>query len=101
MEGRLRNPWTELPLIVSIGELEERQGSAITETEEAVTVRTHLSEQLVGFAPGRHERQSYHVFVEFTGLLHVVGCISRVMQAARQIRGSWHPADSPISRETS
>src|SRR5262249_49716394 len=68
MKGRLWNGRTELLLIRSIGELEERESSAITETEEAVT--------------GRHEWQSNDLLVELAGLLHVPGRVGCVMKTA-------------------
>src|SRR5262249_41712479 len=100
MKGRLWNGRTELLLIRSIGELEERESSAITETEEAVTVGTHLSEEFVGFAPGRHEWQSNDLLVELAGLLHVLGRVGCVMKTAGQVRCFRHPANSPISGRT-
>jgi hypothetical protein len=58
MKGRLDNRWAKRPLVVLVGELEERQCAAIRKTKEAVTIRAHLSEQLVGFAPGSQQEEA-------------------------------------------
>src|SRR5262245_19604680 len=56
MKGCLRDGWAKRPLVVLVGELEERQRAAIRQAKEAVTIRAHLPKELVGFAPGRHQR---------------------------------------------
>ena len=85
MKGRLRDRRAKRPLVVLIGELEERQRAAIRQAKEAVTIRAHLPEQLVGFAPGRHQRQPNHLLVERAGLLHVLGGIGGMMQTAGEL----------------
>src|SRR5262245_40616123 len=49
MKGRLCDRRAKRPLVILIGELEERQRAAIRKAKEAVTLRAHLPEQLVRF----------------------------------------------------
>jgi hypothetical protein len=65
----------ELP----VGELEERQGSAITEPVEGVTELLLLAtHQVLHFRPGRDQRQAHDVLVEGAGGL-LIGRDERVM----------------------
>src|SRR5215471_15661143 len=97
MKGCLRDGWAKRPLVVLIGELEERQRGAVGEAEEAVTIRTHLPKELVGFAPGCHQRQPDHLLVELTGLLHILGGIGGMMQTAGEPLSGYHACVPPIA----
>src|SRR5690606_31576408 len=75
----------ELGLIVGIGELEEGQRPAIADAEEAMAVGAVLSEQEIGFAPGRGQRQADDVLVEVARGLEVLRHVGRMMQTAWQL----------------
>jgi hypothetical protein len=82
MKGHLRDRRAKRPLVILIGELEERQHAAVRKAKEAVAIGAHLPEQLVGFAPGRNKRKPNHLLVELAGLLHILGGIGCMMKTA-------------------
>src|SRR5215468_9349425 len=93
-EGSRLNPRAELPLILLVGELEERQRPTVREAEEAMAIRANLAEQLVGFAPRRDEGEPDHPLVEPAGLFHVPRGVGVVMETAWELRRSWHTCTS-------
>src|SRR5215475_5869888 len=97
MKGCLRDWRAERPLVVLIGKLEERQRAAIRQAKEAVTIRAYLPKELVGFAPGRHQRQPNHLLVERAGLPHILGGIGGMMQTAQELASGRHACVPPMA----
>jgi hypothetical protein len=102
-ERRLRHRRTEQLLVLRVGELEERERTPIRQSEERVAVDPLGTEQLVGLAPRRNERQSDQVLVEATRRLLIAGHPGVVVQAGNcglgHRFGHAHPPISPL-RET-
>jgi hypothetical protein len=70
-------------LVLGVGELEERQGTAVAEREEGVAVDPERPEQLVGLRPRGHQGQADELLVEGPRGFLVLGDEGVVVQPAR------------------
>src|SRR6185437_10410427 len=81
-EGHLR---PELPVVLRLRELEERERPAVADAKEKMAVDALRAEELIDFAPGGHQRQADDVLIELARRLEVMRDVGVVMQAGRQL----------------
>src|SRR5665213_2421669 len=90
VKRRVRHFGSELLLILELGKFKERQGAAISERKEKVTIHALRSKQFVDLAPGRDQGQPDDILVEFPRSFQVIGHVGVVMQTGRKLLDLGH-----------